>query len=98
LQNRNPNRNQMMNNSSSNSKSEEEFIAKLSALGSVIQTIGGVMSTAASLLALQKFQQDILLEEEEENLSSDSDNRIGALENQIQYLMKEIEELKRGKR
>ena len=87
-----------MNNSSSNSKSEEEFIAKLSALGSVIQTIGGVMSTAASLLALQKFQQDILLEEEEENLSSDSDNRIGALENQIQYLMKEIEELKRGKR
>ncbi|HWK22090.1 MAG TPA: hypothetical protein VNS08_03565 [Ureibacillus sp.] len=98
MQNRNPNRNQMMNNSSSNSKSEEEFIAKLSALGSVIQTIGGVMSTAASLLALQKFQQDILLEEEEENLSSDSDNRIGALENQIQYLMKEIEELKRGKR
>lgn len=74
---------------------EEEFIAKLSAMGGVISTIGGIMSTAASFLALQKFQRNIILDEEPvRNSVAPHDDRISELEKQIEYLIKEIEELK----
>ncbi|MCM3388574.1 hypothetical protein [Ureibacillus chungkukjangi] len=75
--------------------SEEEFIAKLSTLAGVIQTVGGIMSTAASFLALQKFQRDIIIDDEPQGTgTSANDDRINELEKQIQYLMKEIEDLK----
>lgn len=100
---RNQNRNKLQHsnlgitNSKSTAMSDEEFIARLSTLGSVIQTIGGVISTAASIIALQQFQEDILLEEEEdtgEGGQSGNNDRINQLERQMQYLINEIEELK----
>jgi len=103
-QNKNKNQTQYQNQvqNMDNAKTvmdEEEFIAKLSTMGGVIQTIGGIMSTAASFLALQKFQRDIILEEEEpvRNNVGPNDNRISELEKQIQYLIKEIDDLKRQK-
>ncbi|MER2009508.1 MAG: hypothetical protein ABS939_18910 [Psychrobacillus sp.] len=88
------NQNQLVNNSKTAAISEEEFIAKLSTLGGVIQTIGGIMSTTASFLALQKFQRDIIVDEVEGDGQSGNDERINQLEKQIQYLMNEIEDLK----
>lgn len=88
---------QMQNNADNANSvmSEEEFIAKLSTLAGVIQTVGGIMSTAASFLALQKFQRDIIIDDEPQGTgTSANDDRINELEKQIQYLMKEIEDLK----
>lgn len=92
-----PPQNRIQNMDNSNVINEEEFIAKLSAMGGVISTIGGIMSTAASFLALQKFQRDIIIEEEPTgngNRNAPKDDRISELEKQIQYLIKEIDELK----
>ena len=99
MPNRNQLQNQMMNNSTS-PINDEELIAKLSTIGSVIQTIGGVISTTASIMALQKFQRDIILQEVEdegENVQSGNDDRISNLEKQIQFLINEIEQLKAQK-
>jgi len=87
--------NQKVNNAKS-TMTEEEFIAKLSTFGGYIQTIGGIMSTAASFMALKQYDEDVLLTEleEDKNGHSANDERISELEKQIQYLMKEIEALK----
>ena len=94
--NRTPYQNQIQNmDNSDTTMTEEEFIAKLSSMGGLIQTIGGIMSTAASFLALQKFQRDIIIDNEQEgNSNTANDNRINELEKQIQYLIREIDELK----
>lgn len=73
------------------------FFTKLNAFGGIVSTIGGAISTVATLLALQdllnlKGEIDI----EGENLNNDG--RIKELENQVQYLIKEIDTLKRTKR
>ena len=83
---------------SRNTMSEEEFIAKLSSMGGLIQTIGGIMSTAASFIALQKFQRDIIIDDEPQGTNnSANDERINELEKQIQYLIREIDQLKERK-
>ena len=94
--NRIPYQNQVQNmDNSETTMTEEEFIAKLSSMGGLIQTIGGIMSTAASFLALQKFQRDIIIDNEPEgNSNTVNDDRINELEKQIQYLIREIDELK----
>ena len=55
------NQQQVSNNNLENTQSLDTdlLIARLGALGGIIQTIGGFISTSASLLALQELQNDL---------------------------------------
>lgn len=100
LQPRNQNRNQ--NNNQNQETNTELFIAQLGAFGGLISTVGGIISTAAAFLALQELEDEIANKKNANSNSnsknnSNSDIRIKELENQVYYLMKEIEKLKKSK-
>lgn len=82
------------------------FIAKLGAIGGLISTVGGIISTTASFLAVQDLLNDLEEIKSEVNFyttggikstgnNSEADKRIENLEKQVQYLLKELENMKR---
>ncbi|MFL0505336.1 hypothetical protein ACH0B5_06265 [Ureibacillus sp. 179-F W5.1 NHS] len=82
------------------------FIAKLGAIGGLISTVGGIISTTASFLAvrdlledLEEYKSEVIANNSNRNIGSsyynDANERIENLEKQMEYLLKELEKLKR---
>ncbi|SOB99540.1 hypothetical protein SAMN05880501_102227 [Ureibacillus xyleni] len=86
------------NNSNNNNNNNELFVARLGAFGGLVSTIGGIISTYASFLALEQLQQQTIENNmktsEETSTSTTEDERIKQLEMQVSYLMKELEKMK----
>lgn len=77
---------------------DDLFLERLAAFGGLISTIGGIISTTAAFLALQEQQQQMEKESRKSTKYGGSDPKLEEMEEQIQYLMKEIDTLKKQNR